>query len=93
METPELQALSMQAAGQIERIRNFFKRNITTIPMCIILTLTVKLRTWGGKGRGQGGRVGNADWSSESTEVIAEQLSPHQSQNSLLKNPVPYYYY
>ena len=71
METPELQALSMQAAGQIERIRNFFKRNI--IPMCIILLLTVKWSTWGGKGRGQGGRVGNADWSSESTdEAIAE---------------------
>ena len=56
-----------------------------------IIEVKVKQRTWGGKGRGQGGRVGNAGWSSESTEAIAEQLSPHQSQNSLLKNHVPYY--
>ena len=38
-----------------------------------IIEVKVKQRTWGGKGRGQGGRVGNADWSSESTdEAIAE---------------------
>ena len=53
----------MQVTGQIESIRKL--RNI--------IEVKVKQRTWGGKGRGQGGRVGNAGWSSESTdEAIAE---------------------